>query len=70
QERLDYETAVRLQAELEEEEMQRISKVHEEASSFNVKEWKEIQAKIEANEELEQRIQAEEREKYSEAEKA
>ncbi|GJZ03339.1 hypothetical protein Tco_0536614 [Tanacetum coccineum] len=52
QERLDYETAVRLQAELEEEERQRISKVHEEASSFNVKEWEDIQAKIEAAEEL------------------
>nr|GEV62053.1 hypothetical protein [Tanacetum cinerariifolium] len=46
------------------------TKVHEEASSFNVKEWEDIQAIIEADEELALRIQAEEREKYSEVEKA
>nr|GEV08304.1 hypothetical protein [Tanacetum cinerariifolium] len=44
--------------------------VHKEASSFNVKEWEDVQATIEANEELALRIQAEEREKYFEAEKA
>ncbi|GJW79901.1 hypothetical protein Tco_0143876 [Tanacetum coccineum] len=33
-------------------------------------EWEDIQARIEADEELAQRLQAEEREKYSEAEKA
>ncbi|GJX26639.1 synaptobrevin, longin-like domain protein [Tanacetum coccineum] len=44
--------------------------VHEVASSFNVEEWEDIQAIIEADEELVQMIQAEEREKYSEAEKA
>ncbi|GJW59091.1 putative ribonuclease H-like domain-containing protein [Tanacetum coccineum] len=38
-------------------ERQRITRVHEEASSFNVKEWKDIQATIEADEELAQRIQ-------------
>ncbi|GJR05918.1 retrotransposon protein, putative, ty1-copia subclass [Tanacetum coccineum] len=38
--------------------------------SFNIEEWEDIQATIEADEELAQRIQAEEREKYSEAEKA
>nr|GEV60860.1 copia protein [Tanacetum cinerariifolium] len=48
----------------------KVSRVHEEASSFNVEEWKDIQATIEADEELALRIQAEEREKYSEAEKA
>ncbi|GJV45204.1 hypothetical protein Tco_1429740 [Tanacetum coccineum] len=36
QERLSYEAAMRLQEQLNEEERQRISKVHEEASSFNV----------------------------------
>ncbi|GKF73251.1 hypothetical protein Tco_0219583, partial [Tanacetum coccineum] len=34
--------AVRLQAELEEEERQTISKVHESASSFNFEEWEDI----------------------------
>ncbi|GJS38812.1 hypothetical protein Tco_0563855 [Tanacetum coccineum] len=52
------------------EERQRIARVHEEASSFNIEEWEDIQATIEADEELAQRIQAEEREKYSEAKKA
>ncbi|GJW24109.1 hypothetical protein Tco_0037920 [Tanacetum coccineum] len=49
---------------------QRIARVHEAASSFNIEEWEDIQARIEADEELAQRLQAEEREKYSEAEKA
>nr|GEV90730.1 putative ribonuclease H-like domain-containing protein [Tanacetum cinerariifolium] len=40
------------------------------ASSFNVEEWEDIQVTIKDNEELALRIQAEEREKYSEAEKA
>nr|GEU62329.1 hypothetical protein [Tanacetum cinerariifolium] len=70
QERVGYEAAVRLQEQLDEEERQRIARVHEEASSFNVEEWENIQATIEADEELALRIQAEEREKYSEAEKA
>ncbi|GJU34678.1 putative ribonuclease H-like domain-containing protein [Tanacetum coccineum] len=38
--------------------------------SFNIEEWEDIQATIEADEELAQRIQAEEREKYSKAKKA
>ncbi|GKD39046.1 hypothetical protein Tco_1259253 [Tanacetum coccineum] len=46
------------------------ARVHEVASSFNIEEWEDIQAIIEADEELVQMIQAEEREKYSEAEKA
>ncbi|GJS76525.1 hypothetical protein Tco_0726406 [Tanacetum coccineum] len=70
QERLGYEAALRLQAELEEEERQRIASVQEAASSFNIEEWDDIQARVEADEELAQRLQAEEREKYSEAEKA
>ncbi|GJT24372.1 ribonuclease H-like domain-containing protein [Tanacetum coccineum] len=52
QERLDFETAVRLQAEFEEEERQRIAMVHEAASSFNVEEWEDIQARVQADEEL------------------
>ncbi|GKC94874.1 hypothetical protein Tco_1160316, partial [Tanacetum coccineum] len=62
--------AVRLQAELEEEENQRITRVHEAASSFNVEEWKDIQARVEADEELTQMLQAKEREMYTEAEQA
>nr|GEV96992.1 hypothetical protein [Tanacetum cinerariifolium] len=69
QERVGYEAAVRLQEQLDEEERQRIARVHEEASSFNV-EWEDIQATIEADKEPALRIQAKEREKYSEAEKA
>ncbi|GJR58141.1 hypothetical protein Tco_1500303 [Tanacetum coccineum] len=68
QERLDFEAAVRLKAELEEEERQRIVRVHEAASYFNVEEWEDIQARVEADEELVQRLQAEEREKYTKAE--
>ncbi|GJX24238.1 hypothetical protein Tco_0228683 [Tanacetum coccineum] len=52
QERLGYEATVRLQAELKEEKRQRIDRVHEAASSFNVEEWEDIQARFEADEEL------------------
>ncbi|GJR15964.1 hypothetical protein Tco_0798616 [Tanacetum coccineum] len=44
QERLGYEEALRLQAEIDEEERQRIVRVQEEASSFNIEEWDDIQA--------------------------
>ncbi|GKC47539.1 hypothetical protein Tco_1065261, partial [Tanacetum coccineum] len=70
QERLGLEEALRLQEQLDEEERQRIARVHEEASTFNAKEWDNIQAQIEANEELAHRLQAQERERYSEADKA
>ncbi|GKD36019.1 hypothetical protein Tco_1251528, partial [Tanacetum coccineum] len=46
QERLDFETAMRLQTGFEEEERQRIAMVHEAASSFNVEEWEDIQARV------------------------
>ncbi|GJY99458.1 hypothetical protein Tco_0516888 [Tanacetum coccineum] len=62
QERLGYEVALRLQEQLDEEERQRIAKVHEAASSFNIEEWEDIQARIEADEELAHRLQAEETE--------
>nr|GEU82830.1 hypothetical protein [Tanacetum cinerariifolium] len=52
------------------EEMQRIARVYKEASSFNVEEWEDIQATIDAEEELALRIQAKEKEKYSKAKKA
>ncbi|GJX59981.1 putative ribonuclease H-like domain-containing protein [Tanacetum coccineum] len=70
QERLGLEEALRLQEQLDEEERQRIARVHEEASTFNAKEWDNIQAQIEADEELAHRLQAQEREGYSEADKA
>ncbi|GJT53116.1 hypothetical protein Tco_0988170 [Tanacetum coccineum] len=44
QERLGLEEALRLQEQLDEEERQRISRVHEEASTFNAEEWANIQA--------------------------
>ncbi|GJV22310.1 hypothetical protein Tco_1371330 [Tanacetum coccineum] len=47
QERAGYEAAVRLQEQLDEEERQRIARVHEEASSFNIEKWEDIQATIE-----------------------
>ncbi|GJS37603.1 hypothetical protein Tco_0535985 [Tanacetum coccineum] len=70
QERLGYEAALRLQVELKEEERQRIASIQEAASSFNIEECDNIQARVKADEELAQRLQVEEREKYSEAEKA
>ncbi|GJU61469.1 putative ribonuclease H-like domain-containing protein [Tanacetum coccineum] len=68
QERLGFKAAVRLQDKLKEEERQRIARVHEAASYFNVEEWEDIQARVKADEELAQRLQVEEREIYSEAE--
>ncbi|GJW62907.1 hypothetical protein Tco_0112242 [Tanacetum coccineum] len=70
QERLGLEEALRLQEQLDEEERQRIARVHEEASTLNDGEWDNIQAQIEADEELAHRLQAQEREGYSEADKA
>ncbi|GKC01423.1 hypothetical protein Tco_0987559 [Tanacetum coccineum] len=62
QERLGYEAAMRMQEQLNVEERQRIAIVHEEASSFNIKEWDNVEARIEADEELARRLQEEERE--------
>ncbi|GKE35181.1 hypothetical protein Tco_1454503, partial [Tanacetum coccineum] len=44
QERLGYEEALRLQEQLDEEERQRIARVHKKASTFNAEEWDNIQA--------------------------
>ncbi|GKC54816.1 hypothetical protein Tco_1077561 [Tanacetum coccineum] len=57
QERLGYEEALRLQEQLDEEERQKIARVHEEANAFNAEEWDNIQAQIEADEELAQTIE-------------
>ncbi|GJS28200.1 hypothetical protein Tco_0488820 [Tanacetum coccineum] len=42
------------QEQLDKEEGQRIARAHEAASSFNIEEWEDIQARIEADEELAQ----------------
>ncbi|GKF22844.1 hypothetical protein Tco_0075166, partial [Tanacetum coccineum] len=70
QERLGLEEALRLQEQLDEQERQRIARVQEEASTFNAEEWDNIQAQIETDEELAHKLQAQERESYSEADKA
>ncbi|GKC25098.1 hypothetical protein Tco_1027248 [Tanacetum coccineum] len=62
--------ALRLQEQFDEEERQRISSIHEEASTFKPEEWDNIQAQIEVGEELAHKLQAQERERYSKADKA
>ncbi|GJZ61183.1 putative reverse transcriptase, RNA-dependent DNA polymerase [Tanacetum coccineum] len=56
QERHGLEEALRLQEQLDEEEKQRIAKVHEEANTFNAEEWDNIQAQIKADKELAHRV--------------
>ncbi|GJS98467.1 hypothetical protein Tco_0819637 [Tanacetum coccineum] len=63
QDRLGHEAVVRLQEELDEEERQRMDRVHEAAQSFTEEEWENIKARVEADKELTQRLQAEERNK-------
>ncbi|GJT68264.1 hypothetical protein Tco_1019744 [Tanacetum coccineum] len=70
QDRLGHEAAVRLQEELDEEERQRMARVHATAQSFTEEEWENIKARVEADEELTQGLQAEERNKYSEVDQA
>ncbi|GKC93080.1 hypothetical protein Tco_1158522 [Tanacetum coccineum] len=70
QERLGFEEAQRLQEQIDEEERQRIASVHKEASTFKPEEWNNMQAQIEADEDLAHRLQAQEREGYSKADKA
>ncbi|GJV35004.1 hypothetical protein Tco_1407481 [Tanacetum coccineum] len=70
QKRLGFEEAQRLQEQFDKEERQRIASVHEEASTFKPEEWDNIQAQIEADEELAHRLQAQGREGYSKADKA
>ncbi|GKB41962.1 hypothetical protein Tco_0886904 [Tanacetum coccineum] len=63
QERAGYEAAIILQEQLNEEEIQRIAKDAED-------EWEDIRARVKADEELTQKLQAEERDKYSEVDQA
>nr|GEV13206.1 putative ribonuclease H-like domain-containing protein [Tanacetum cinerariifolium] len=58
------------QAEIDEEKRQRITMVHETTSSFNIKEREDIQAKVEADEDLAVRLQAKQKENYTKAKKA
>ncbi|GJZ94106.1 hypothetical protein Tco_0666309 [Tanacetum coccineum] len=66
----NFTIGVRLQEELDEEERQRMARVHATAQSFTEEEWKNIRARVEADEELTQRLQAEERNKYIEVDQA
>ncbi|GJU37229.1 hypothetical protein Tco_1185583 [Tanacetum coccineum] len=66
--RSDEEEAKRLQAEFDEEE--RLAREKDEANVALTEEWDDIQAKIEADHELAQRLQAEEQEELSVEEKA
>nr|GFC08122.1 hypothetical protein [Tanacetum cinerariifolium] len=56
--------AVRLQEEMDKEERQRMARVHESAQSFTKEEWENIRARVKADEELAQRLQAEEKNKF------
>ncbi|GJU59096.1 hypothetical protein Tco_1236862 [Tanacetum coccineum] len=61
QDRLRHEAAVRLQEKLDKEERQRMARVHKAAQSFTEEEWENIRARVEADEKLTHRLQAEER---------
>ncbi|GKB41866.1 ribonuclease H-like domain-containing protein [Tanacetum coccineum] len=63
QEKSCYEAAIRLQEQLDEEESQRIAR---DAEGFTEDEREDIRARFEADEELTHKLQAEERDKYSE----
>ncbi|GJZ97181.1 hypothetical protein Tco_0669634 [Tanacetum coccineum] len=65
---LDEEAALKLQAEFDEEE--RLAREKDEANVALTEEWDDIQAKIKADHELAQRLQAEEQEELSVEEKA
>nr|GEW81036.1 hypothetical protein [Tanacetum cinerariifolium] len=67
---IDKETAVRLQEQFDEEERQRMTILHQVDQTFTDEEWENIRARVEADEELTQRLQAEERNKYSEVDQA
>nr|GEY79803.1 hypothetical protein [Tanacetum cinerariifolium] len=62
----DAEIAQRIQEEIKASERQRMAQVHQAAQTFIKDEWKNIRARVEADEELTQKLQAKEREKYGE----
>nr|GFA25202.1 hypothetical protein [Tanacetum cinerariifolium] len=65
QDMLSYEAAVRLQKELDEEERQRMARIHEATQSFTEEEWENIRARVKVDKGLVQRLQVKERNKYS-----
>nr|GEV86500.1 putative ribonuclease H-like domain-containing protein [Tanacetum cinerariifolium] len=62
--------AVKLQKEFDEEERKMIARVHEAAQTFTEEEYENTRARVEADEELTQRLQVEKRNKYSEVDQA
>ncbi|GJZ74549.1 hypothetical protein Tco_0639014, partial [Tanacetum coccineum] len=70
EEELDEELAFKLQAKEEEEEEERLTREKVKANVSLPKEWNDIQAKIETDCELAQRLQAEEQEELTVDEKA
>ncbi|GKC03392.1 hypothetical protein Tco_0995002 [Tanacetum coccineum] len=64
----DQQEAIRLQAEFDEEE--RLAREKDEANIALTKEWNDIHAKIKTDYELAQRLQAQEQEELTDAEKA
>ncbi|GJX38043.1 putative reverse transcriptase domain-containing protein [Tanacetum coccineum] len=66
----DAKVAQRLQEEIDAGEKQRMAQVHQVAQGFIGDEWEDIKARVEADEELTQKQQAEERDKYSEVNQA
>ncbi|GKA18305.1 hypothetical protein Tco_0698142 [Tanacetum coccineum] len=66
--RLDEEIALKLQAEFDEEE--RLAREKDEANVALTKEWDDIQAKVDADYQLAQRLQAQEQEELTDEEKA
>ncbi|GJT07870.1 hypothetical protein Tco_0842332 [Tanacetum coccineum] len=57
-------------SKLKERQERRMAKVHQAAQGFTKDEYENITARVEADEELTQKLQAEEREKYSEVDQA
>nr|GEU93014.1 synaptobrevin, longin-like domain protein [Tanacetum cinerariifolium] len=66
---LDAEIAQRLQEEIKVAKRQRMAQEHQAAQTFTKDKWENIRARVKANEELTQKLQAEEREKYSKDER-
>ncbi|GJR72645.1 hypothetical protein Tco_0085010 [Tanacetum coccineum] len=66
--RLDEEIASKLQAEFDEEE--RLTREKDEANVALTEEWDDIQAKVDADYQLAQRLQAQEQEELTDEEKA
>ncbi|GJZ93649.1 hypothetical protein Tco_0665852 [Tanacetum coccineum] len=66
----DAEVAQRLQEEFDAEEKQKMAQVHQATQGFTEDEWEDIRARFEADEELTQKLQVEERDKYSEVDQA